>query len=220
MTSINELRAYAWRIERQLDTLAPDTPEPSSLPDEIMADALARANDAVAPLIDRRGRPIDQMVSWEAALLLYYLARVLRSAGHARLSTRVFLANKALHGIDLFPDVEMPARFLIGHTVGMVFAKADYGEWSVFHQGCTVGRLLDARPSLGAGVVMYPNSSIIGRCNVGPNTVISAGVQLLNSDTPGNCIVFAGDRGRPSFKPITEIYAHRYYDASLTGMTI
>lgn len=218
MTSTDELRVFAWRIERQLDTLAPDTPEPSKLSEDIMAEALSQANNAVAPLIGRQGRPIDQMVSWEAALLLYYLARGLRRDGHSRLATRVFLVNKALHGIDLFPDVEMPARFLIGHTVGMVFAKADYGEWCIFHQGCTVGRLLDARPRLGEGVVMYPNSSIIGRCDVGRNTVLSAGVQLLNTDTPGDCIVFSGEQGRPVFKPITEIFAHRYYDTSATGL--
>jgi serine O-acetyltransferase len=214
----DNIETCIWRIERQLDMLAPDTPTPTRLPPEIMTQGLADANRSVAPLIGRGGRPIDMMISWEGALLLYYLARALRHVGELRLATRVFLVNKALHGIDLFPDIEMPAHFLIGHTVGMVFAKADYGEWCIFHQGCTVGRLLDARPTLANGVVMYPNSSIIGRCNVGPNTVLSAGVQLINTDTPGDCIVFAGESGRPVFKPITEIFAHRYYEAAATGL--
>lgn len=214
-TSLDEV---AWRIERQLDGLAPDTREPTMLPPQAVIDGLAAANEAVSPLIGRDGRPVDPLVSWEGALLLYWVARALRDMGEVRLATRVFLVNKALHGIDLYPDVLMPAHFLIGHTVGMVFAKADYGEWCVFHQGCTVGRLLEARPRLGPGVVMYPNSSIIGRCTVGRNTVISAGVQLINTDTPGDCLVFAGDGGRAVFRPIDEVFAHRYYDQAATGM--
>lgn len=210
----------AWRTARQLDALIPDEPEPTALSPAAVVSALDAANAAVAPLIGRDGRLVDPYVSWEHALFLYHLSRALRVAGDTRLATRVFLLNKALHGIDLFHEVDMPRRFLIGHTVGMVFAKAEYGEWCIFHQGCTVGRILSDRPVLEEGIVLYANASVIGRCRVRRNTVVSAGVQLVNTDTPGNCIVFAGMDGRPIFKPTTEIFAHRYYDAGATGLTL
>jgi serine O-acetyltransferase len=111
----------------------------------------------------------------------------------------------------------MPEYFAIGHTVGMVFAKACYGNFLVMHQGCTVGRNGNDRPTLEEGVILYPNSSVIGRCLVRANTVIAPGVQLVNQDTPGNCYVFMGEKGRPVFKEIDEFFAGRYFDRSVTG---
>lgn len=206
------------RIVQQLHNIIPDGPRIRRIPEAIAAPAIADIETNVTPLSNRAGRPFDAWVSGEYATFIYYLSRRAAEVGERTLATRLFLLNKALNGIDLYYEVLMPAHFLIGHTVGMVFAKASYGEWCIFHQGCTVGRLLDARPRLADGVVMYPNSSIIGRCEIGPNTVLSAGVQLINTDTPGNCIVFSGEAGRPVFKPITEIFAHRYYDAAATGL--
>jgi serine O-acetyltransferase len=57
---------------------------------------------------------------------------------------------------------------------------------------------------------MYPHASIIGRCRVGANTVLAPGVQLVNMDAPGDCIVFTGETGRPVFKPTTERHADRF----------
>ena len=76
--------------------------------------------------------------------------------------------------------------------------------------GCTVGRNQGARPTLESGVILYPHASVIGACHVRENTVVSPGVQLINTDTPGNCLVFPGDRGKPVFKEIAEYYADRY----------
>ena len=204
----------SWRLARQLDNVVPDTPAETRISPSAWSQAIARTNHALDPLLNRNGRPVDPLVSWEYAMLLYYLSRAIADEGDHRLAARLFSLNKALNGIDLFYEVDMPDRFLIGHTVGMVFAKADYGEYCVFHQGCTVGRILQEKPILESRVVMYPGSSIIGRCHVRDNTVLSAGVQLINCDTPGNCIVFSGERGRPVFKPITEVFAERYYAAT------
>lgn len=150
------------------------------------------------------------LVSSHHATLLYYLSRELSLKGAKEDATRVFLTNKALHGIDLFHEIDMPPVFMIGHTVGAVFAKATYGPRCVFYQGCTVGHNWNDRPTLQEGVVLYPNSSLIGACLVRANTIIAPGVQLVNTDTPGDCIVFLGDGGRPIFNPISERYADRY----------
>ena len=44
------------------------------------------------------------------------------------------------------------------------------------------------------GVVMYPNTAIIGRCHVKSNTIVSQGTALINRDTPGNAIAFRGEK--------------------------
>ena len=95
----------------------------------------------------------------------------------------------------------MPPVFFIGHSVGIVFAKATYGNYLVAYQNSTVGKNHGVAPVLGEGVVMYPNTAIIGRCEVGDGTVLSQGVSLINTSTPGHCTVYAGQAGSVVCKP-------------------
>lgn len=151
------------------------------------------------------------LISWQYAIFLYRLSRVLRRArDDGEAATLVFLLNKGLNGVDLYHEIDLSETFVLGHTVGLVFAKANYGEDCVYHQNCTIGRNGDDRPTLGAGVILYPGSAVIGRCNIGRNTVVSAGVQLINRDTPGDCVVYRDEDGRIRMREAREYYAHRY----------
>ena len=129
-------------------------------------------------------------------------------------AVRIFLLNKMLNGIDLFYEIEMARYFAIAHTVGMVFSKAEYGDYCAFHQGCTVGRNGMQYPRLGNGVVMFPGSMIVGNSFVRDNTVIAPGVKLIDTDTPGDCYVFSGKNDRPTFKKLTRYYAEEYFSRS------
>lgn len=199
---------------RQLDSVIPPSNGDNSIDRRSIALAVARTNHCVSHIKANAGRPFDRLNSGHYATFLYFLANTIWKEGHDTiLATRIFLLNKALNGIDLYFEVTMPDIFLIGHTVGMVFAKASYANGLVFHQGCTVGRNGNDRPTLECNVILYPNSSVIGRCVIRENTVISPGVQLVNMSTPGNCLVFSGEHGRPVFRSIDERYVDRY----LTG---
>lgn len=215
MAEITDAGCLEWRLVRQLDTIVPEHPAPTEIEHRLIDLAVFKVDRCVKDVIGRNGRPFDQFVSWEYTIFLYFLAQTIsRELGDQRLATRLFLLNKALNGIDLFYDVDLSEVFLLGHTVGLVFAKANYGSHCIFHQNCTVGRILDKRPTLEDFVVMYPGSSITGSCHIRTNTVISAGVHLINTDTPGNCIIFNGESGKPIIKEISEIYAYRYYNQS------
>lgn len=155
----------------------------------------------------------DCLVSWQYATYLYFLSReVWLQSGDQDLATRIFLLNKALNAVELYFLIDLRDFFLLSHTPGLVFAQATYGNYGIYHQGCTVGRNGEDRPILEEGVVLYPNSAVLGRCLVRRNTVITPGVQLVNQDTPGNCYVFQGANGRPVFKEISEFFADRYFD--------
>jgi serine O-acetyltransferase len=198
-------------VSRQLETMFPAFEEPGEVDSQAIATAVRRTNHCVSRIKAFKGERFEHLNSGHYATFLYYLSHALWKDSENNVeATRVFLLNKALNGIDLFYEVEMPDVFLIGHTVGMVFAKASYGNSCVFHQGCTVGRNQEARPTLESGVILYPHASVIGACHLRENTVVSPGVQLVNTDTPGNCLVFPGGRGKPIFKAITEYYADRY----------
>lgn len=145
----------------------------------------------------------DHLHSSQYCLFLYYFANTIwRNHRDAELCTRLFLLNKALNGIDCFYEIELPEVVFIGHSVGIVLAKATYGNYLVLYQNSTVGKNHGVAPELGQGVIMYPNTAIIGRCQVNDNTVLSQGASLVNADSPGQCMVFKGGDGRPAFKPL------------------
>jgi len=144
----------------------------------------------------------DYLHSTQYAIFLYFLANTIwREERTAGICTKLFCLNKALNGIDCFYEIELPEIFFIGHTVGIVLAKASYGNYLVLYQNSTVGKNHGVAPVIEDRVVLYPNTSVIGRCLVRSASIISQGTSVINRDTPGNCLVFGGTEGRLSFKP-------------------
>lgn len=202
-------------LYRQLTNLFPDGKNDNKAISLVIDLALERTKLSLNS-IKGSGGGFNRFISWHYSLFLYYMSRyVWKELGEKEVATRIFLLNKALNGIDLFYEVEMPQFFLIGHTVGSVFAKARYGNYSVFYQGCTVGRQDDERPILEDGVVMFPGSMVIGKSLVRENTVISANVTVINSETPGNCMVFQGNNGKLLFKELDSYYVDIYFERML-----
>lgn len=160
-----------------------------------------------------RTQGFDYLISWQYATYLYFLSRnTFYDDQNKELATKLFLLNKSLNSFELFYEIELPPYFFLSHTIGIVFGKAAYDNYCVFHQGCTIGRNGEDRPTLEDGVIMFPNSSIIGNCHVKSNTVLAPSVQLINQNTPGNCYVFPGENGKVLFKEINEYYPRRYFD--------
>lgn len=152
--------------------------------------------------LDRVGRCIDSVRMWregefdylhssQYCTFLYFLSNTAwRNRQDERLCTKLFLLNKALNGFDCFYDNALPERFLIGHSVGIVLARNRFADYLVLYQNSTVGRHGADVPQLGEGVILYPNTAIIGKCAVGAHTVLSQGSSLIGRDSPGDCYVF------------------------------
>ncbi len=165
-------------------------------------EALARLNKCINAVKMWRENEFDYLHSSQYCIYLYYLSNTIwRKTNDRTAPTKIFLLNKALNAIDMFYEVEMPDIFFIGHSAGIVLAKATYGNYFVLYQNSTVGKNHGDAPVIEEGVVMYPNTAIIGRCHVGKNTIISQGTGIINQDTPGNSMAFHGDNGKLTFKP-------------------
>lgn len=199
--SRTELTAY---LARQLVTFYPDgldADAPSVLAAHLDA-ALLRLGRCINEVRWWTPHEFDHLHSTQYTLFLYYLANsVWKATGNRTLCAKLFGLNKTLNGIDLFYEIEMPEVFFIGHSVGIVFAKATYGNYLVIYQNSTVGKNHGVAPVLGEGVVMYPGTAVIGRCEVGAGTVLSQGVSLINTSTPGHCTVYPGRGGRVNIRP-------------------
>lgn len=202
-------------LERQLQNFFPDGE--TGLREQLDA-RLDRALDRLAHCIAAvrlwRAGEFDPLHSSQYATFLYYLAHTLHRDGAERaLCNKLFFLNKALNGIDLFYEIDLPPVFFIGHSVGIVLAKASYGNHLVLYQNCTVGKNHGAAPVLGNGVVLYPHSAVIGHCEVRDGSVIAQGVSVVDRDTPGHCLVFQGARGALQFAaPKRDILADFFRD--------
>ncbi len=200
-------------ILKQINNLIPDGYPVADLIEKYIQQSLLDAIECIRTVKSWRTSSLDEMNSAQYATLLYYLYRnVWVNEGDADVSVRLYNLNKYINNIDIFYEIGLPKHFFLSHTPGIVLAKATYGDYFVIHQGCTVGRSAKGRPVLERGVVMYPNSMIIGNSLVRENTVIAPGVRLVNQDSPGNCYVFEGENGRPRFKELDKFYASRYFD--------
>ena len=180
-------------IDRQLGHFFPDGHDSVRVTlSKNIDDALSRITRCIdAAALWRRGY-FDPLHSEQNTVFLYYLANTIhRNNDDRRVATKLFYLNKALNGFSCFYDTELPDVWFVGHSVGIVLSRASYGERLVLYQNSTVGKNHGKGPTLGNGVVLYPNSAIIGDCTVGSETIVGQGQRLIDQDTPGRCYVFS-----------------------------
>jgi serine O-acetyltransferase len=190
-------------IETQLNQFFPDGMPVRGHIERHIDDALKRLQTCINGVRIWPMDAFDYLHSSQYAIFLYYLANTIwrQEGNESGVCTKLFFLNKALNGIDCFYEIEMPDIYFIGHSVGIVLAKATYGNYLVLYQNSTVGKNHGVSPVLEEGVVMYPNTAIIGRCHIGTRSVIAQGVGVINRDTPGDCLVFSGNDGNLVIKP-------------------
>jgi serine O-acetyltransferase len=204
--SLGGSEALLGYLSRQLENFFPDGGGEAERPllQAHLASALQRLERCIAEVRMWAPGRFDHLHSSQYTTFLYYLANtVWKASGERALCSKLFGLNKALNGIDLFYEIEMPEVFFIGHSVGIVLAKARYGNRLVLYQNSTVGKNHGEAPSLGEGVVLYPGTAVIGRCVIGAGSVIAQGTSVVNRSTPGHCMVFPGPAGGLVFKPPT-----------------
>jgi serine O-acetyltransferase len=176
--------------------------------DEALA-RLGRCIDACAPW---RPGEFNVLQSSQHTIYLYYLANTIWSrSGDTEAPTRLFLMNKAMNGIDLFYEIAMPEVFYIGHSVGIVLAKATYGEFLVLYQNVTVGRHRDQVPVIGDRVVLYPGSAVAAGSVVEDDVVVSQGVRVINRRVPRGMMAFAGAGGDLVLRPRPDDLLQEYF---------
>lgn len=131
----------------------------------------------------------DHLHSDQYAMFLYLLSREAYGQGaDGRLAEKVFLLNKALHGIDAYYEVELPSVFLFVHPLATVLGRGRYADHLVVYQRCGVGSNHDVYPKLGEFVTLRPGSAVLGRSQIGRNCTIATESLVLDFDVPDNTI--------------------------------
>ncbi|MHB8373458.1 MAG: LbetaH domain-containing protein [Vulcanimicrobiaceae bacterium] len=164
--------------------------------------ALDRLKKNINAVLAWPGNEFNYMQSSQYCHYLYFLANTIwQETEDVHVCTKLFLLNKVLNGIDCFYEIKLPDIFYFGHSVGIVLAKATYSDYMVMYQNATVGKNHGVAPILEEGVVLYPNTAIIGRSRIRKGTIVSQGTSVINQDTPGECVVYPGIAGKLVFKP-------------------
>ncbi|GAA0645318.1 serine acetyltransferase [Brevundimonas lenta] len=126
----------------------------------------------------------DQYAMW-----LYLLSNELfRQGGSASTCSKLFLLNKALHGVDAFYEVELPSVFLLVHPLGTVLGRGNYSDFFVAYQRCGVGSNNDVYPTFGKHVTLRPGSAVLGACTIGEVCQIATESLVLDRDLPDHTL--------------------------------
>lgn len=153
--------------------------------------ALARLERCLAGLavacFARDGAPFfNHLNSEQYAMFLYLLAHECGRGGEKlrTTATKLYLLNKALHGLEAYYEIELPEIFYLAHPVGTVLGRAQYGNRLLVMQGCTVGNVGGKYPVLGERVVLCAHSVVLGDCRLGDGVCVGAGSLLINVSVP------------------------------------
>ena len=209
--SRESLLAY---VTAQCAHVVPDGREATfrTVVDAHLDEALERLHRCINACAPWRQDEFNVLQSSQHTIFLYFLSNTIwKRSGDTEAPTRLFLMNKALNGIDLFYEIAMPEVFYIGHSVGIVLAKATYGNYLVLYQNSTVGRHKDQIPVIGDRVVLYPNTAVIGRSVVEDDAVVSQGVSVVNKHVPRGSIAFPGGPGELAFRPRPDDLLGEYF---------
>lgn len=187
-----QLAAYT---AAQMNTLFPDD-HPVGAPDValLLPGVLGRLEVCFSGLrgahFHRDGVPhFDHLNGDQYSMYLYFVGNEAYRAGNRDVAVKSYLLNKALHGIEVFYEVELPAVFWFSHAVGTVLGRAKYGNGLLVAQGCTVGNKDGKYPTLGDKVVLLANSSVLGDCRIGSRVCVGAGSQLIEETVPDGTTV-------------------------------
>lgn len=148
----------------------------------------------------------DHLHGDQYAMWLYFLSNELHQCGASSgLCKKLFLLNKALHGCDIYYEIELPSVFLLVHPLGTVLGRAQYADYLVVYQRCGVGSNHDVYPKLGSHATLHPGSAILGHSSVGSFCSIAAESLLLDQDLPNNSLYIGNPRDyliRPQAGPL------------------
>ena len=201
-------------VVRQQASIVPDGRDEAfrKACDGHLNEALERLSVCIDGCSPWRPGEFNVLQSSQHTIFLYYLANTIwRRSGETAAPVRLFLMNKALNGIDLFYEIGMPDVFYIGHSVGIVLAKATYGNHLVLYQGVNVGRHKDQIPKIGDRVVLYPGSSVVAGSVVEDDCVLSQGVRVIGKHVPAGQMVFADGAGQLTFRPRPDDLLAEYF---------
>lgn len=144
---------------------------------------------------DGKNTVFNHLHSDQYSMFLYLACNTAYKMNFPDAASKIFLLNKALHGIDAFYEIELPEIFLFVHPLGTVLGRAKYSNYFMVYQGCGVGSNHDIYPELGEFVTLRPKSFVLGKSKVGRNCSFGADSLMLDRDLEDNTLYLGNPMG-------------------------
>ena len=124
-------------------------------------------------------------------VLIYYIANSgYKLSLDKNILEKLYYLNKIMHSVDIFYSVKLPDIFCVAHPLNTILGHAKYNDYLYVYQNVTVGSTDEGiYPTLGTGVALYSNTSIIGDCKIGDNVVMTANSTVINKNIPNDSMV-------------------------------
>lgn len=217
--SYNDLKEY---VARQLNNFFPDNNKSSFYEYDGAFDmALQRTEycfkDVALPAYKKNNKTyFNHLHSDQYAVFLWFLSNsIWRETADTELSNKLFYLNKALNGFSCLYDTNLPDIFLLLHNVGTVLGKAEYSNYFVVSQGCTIGAQHGKYPRLGRAVALLPNSSVIGDCIIGDRVSIGIGATIYQQNIERETVAYCGADGTLKLKHQDNCWVQNLYSIKL-----
>lgn len=157
----------------------------------------------------------NHLISDQYCMYIYMLANhIYKNGGEEHVSTKLYYLNKALHSVDIFYTTQLPSIFLLVHPIGTILGRAEFSDYFIAYQGCTVGCLNEGVfPVFKGRTIMYANSSVLGTSEIGNNVCFAAGATVANQSIPSNKTVFGSSPSislRDNMKDIHDRPPYKY----------
>jgi serine O-acetyltransferase len=137
----------------------------------------------------------DHLHGDQYAMWLYFLSNQVHLDGAPPpASKKLFLLNKALHGCDIYYEIELPSIFLLVHPLGTVLGRATYQDYLLVYQRVGIGSNHDIYPQLGRHLTLRPGSSVLGQARVGNHCSVAAESLVLDRDLPDHSLYIGNPR--------------------------
>lgn len=139
------------------------------------------------------------------AIANYRVANLLHKLGVPVLPRMICERAHCETGIDIHPGATIGKAFMIDHGTGVVIGEtAVIGDNVKLYQGVTLGarsfplddggnpvKGLARHPIIGDNVIIYANSTILGRITIGSDSVIGGNIWITGDVEPGSIVLQA-----------------------------
>jgi serine O-acetyltransferase len=193
----HRLRKY---LDKQISAFFEFDANDSIKVESCIPEALKRTLFCFSHVKNKYYESFDPYHGGQYSIFLYYLSNsIYRKFGANDTSSKIYCLNKTMGALDLYYQVNMPDIFFWEHPVGTVLGRAKYANNFTIYQNCTVGGSwwTDGEnyfPEFAENVTLFSYACVLGKCNIGKNTIISSHAYILNRDIPENSVVFGQGR--------------------------